>query len=375
MKPPRFRHSLVIGKFYPPHIGHIHLIGTAAAFSDRVTVVVLGASVESLGIAERVDWLSRDLARKPHVRVQGILDDHPVDYADSAAWDGHISKMREAVALADARDPFPPLDAVFSSERYGVEMGARLGVRPIVLDPERSTHAVSGTLVRADPAAHWESLPAAVRAGLCIRVVVLGAESTGTTTLCKDLCAALRARGGIWGRTLWVPEYGRDYSGALVSLVEQTHPGAMPENIEWTENDFLAIAREQTEREILAAPLGGPFLILDTDALATVVWHERYRGGTSAALVSLADNLPRRDLYVVTRPEGVAFEQDGLRDGEHLRPSMTDRFCRVVAACGTPWMEVKGTRAERVALVLERLEAIGRARWNFAPPLPERNKP
>jgi HTH-type transcriptional repressor of NAD biosynthesis genes len=375
MKAPRFRHSLVIGKFYPPHLGHMHLIGTAAVFSDQVTVVVLGASVESLSIGERVAWLRRDLADRPHVRVTGIRDDFPVDYADAAVWEGHIGLMRAGVAQADREAAYPPLDAVFSSEHYGHEMGARLGVRAIVLDPGRSTVPVSGTRIRADLPGNWEALPAGTRAGLCVRAVILGAESTGTTTLCGDLCRELRARGGVWERTLWVPEYGRDYSAALVALVASSHPGAMPEDIEWSEADFLHIATEQTAHEEKAAALGSPYLILDTDALATTVWQERYGRGPAPRLAALAANLPRRDLYVLTRPEGVAFEQDGLRDGEHLRAAMTGRFREVVAASGTAWMEASGTREQRVRQVLARLDAIARQRWNFAPPLAETNKP
>ncbi|MDQ3001839.1 MAG: AAA family ATPase [Fibrobacterota bacterium] len=375
MKPPRFRHALVIGKFYPPHNGHLHLIETAATFSDWVTVVVLGASVESLGIEERVAWMRQDLGERIHVRVEGILDDFPVDYADASVWEGHIGLMRQAVILADKRKPFPPLDAVFSSEKYGVEMGARLGVQAIVLDPERSTVPVSGTRVRENLVDNWEQLPAGTRSGLCLRVVVLGAESTGTTTLCGDLSAAVRARGGIWERTMWVPEYGRDYSGALVSLVEQACPGVMPENIEWSEEDFLVIAREQTLRENKAAAIGSPYLVLDTDALATLVWHERYRHASSARLAEFVATLPRRDIYVITSPDGVAFEQDGLRDGEHLRLSMHERFREVVSESGNPWMEATGSRPERVRRVLDRLDALSRSRWNFTPPLLEKNKP
>ena len=41
-------HGLVLGKFYPFHSGHSHLIRRAQRDSDRVTVQVLGASVESI---------------------------------------------------------------------------------------------------------------------------------------------------------------------------------------------------------------------------------------------------------------------------------------------------------------------------------------
>ncbi len=187
MKVPRPRHALVSGKFYPPHLGHIYLASMAARFCDHVTVAVLGASVESISIAERVAWLREALAAFPLVRVTGIVDDLRVDYADPDIWEGHVEIMRQAIRQADANSNFPPLDAVFSSERYGYELGHRLGVRPVVLDPSRTNCPVSGTRVRADIPGSWDLLPEAVRAGLCLRIVVLGAESTGTTTLAKDL--------------------------------------------------------------------------------------------------------------------------------------------------------------------------------------------
>ena len=44
-------HGLVLGKFYPFHSGHSHLIRRAQRDSDRVTVQVLGASVESIPVS------------------------------------------------------------------------------------------------------------------------------------------------------------------------------------------------------------------------------------------------------------------------------------------------------------------------------------
>jgi nicotinamide mononucleotide adenylyltransferase len=40
-----FDHALVLGKFYPPHAGHHHLIRTSAARSRRTTVTVLASGV------------------------------------------------------------------------------------------------------------------------------------------------------------------------------------------------------------------------------------------------------------------------------------------------------------------------------------------
>jgi NadR type nicotinamide-nucleotide adenylyltransferase len=255
------------------------------------------------------------------------------------------------------------VDAVFTSEDYGAELARRLGAAAVTLDLARSWMPVSGTAVRGAPAEHWHLLPAGTRAALARRVVVLGAESTGTTTLAEELGAALRARGGAHVRTRVVPEYGRAHTLVKLAVVraEARREGA-PEPwldaVEWTEADFLHIARKQAAWEEAAARDGGPVLVLDTDALATGVWHERYRGSVSRDVQAVAAALPRRDLYVLTGHDGVPFVQDGLRDGEAVRTAMTGRFAEVLAGGRTAWIRVDGSVAARVARVLAALDGL-----------------
>lgn len=52
-----YRHALVIGKFYPPHRGHHHLVRSAARIADRVTVVVMASAAESIPLADRASWM------------------------------------------------------------------------------------------------------------------------------------------------------------------------------------------------------------------------------------------------------------------------------------------------------------------------------
>ena len=51
----RFAHALIIGKFYPLHVGHGHLIRTALNASERVTVQLLAATVESIPLDVRAE--------------------------------------------------------------------------------------------------------------------------------------------------------------------------------------------------------------------------------------------------------------------------------------------------------------------------------
>jgi NadR type nicotinamide-nucleotide adenylyltransferase len=357
----RFRHGLVVGKFYPPHAGHRFLIRSAAAFCDRVTVAVLASSVESVPLDVRVAWLREEFHDQPHVHVEGALDDHPIDYDDPAVWDLHDAVIDEVLGGA-------AVDATFASEPYGAELARRRGAANVCLDVARGTFPVSGTAVRTDPAAHWQHLAPAVRGHLAKRVVVVGAESTGTTTLSRDLAAALRSRGGPYDATWWVPEYGREYSLAKLAVARAAAPCGLAD-LTWAPEEFAAVARQQCRDEDAAARAGGPVLVCDTDALATVVWEERYVGRSSAAVRAIAAAMPPRTLYVLTGDEDVPFEDDGLRDGEHLRGWMTGRFREVLDAGDVPWVEVKGPPDERLRQALATVDGHLARGWAFTDPL------
>lgn len=355
----RFGHGLVVGKFYPPHAGHHLLIDTAAAACRRLTVVVSPSSVESIPLGLRLDWLREVHAATPWVRFAGIIDDIPIDYADARVWDAHCALFRAA-----ARDP---VDAVFSSERYGDELARRFSATHVPVDPDRTAVSVSGTAVRADPIAHWRHLAAPVRAWFTRRVVVVGAESTGTTTLARGLAAALGRRGGVWEDTHWVPEYGRELTERKLDALRKRDPAATIFELTWDRDDFVEVVTAQTRAEDEAARHGSPILVCDTDVRATAVWEERYLGGASPATLAAAR---RPDLYLLTDPEGVPFEDDGLRDGEHLRRWMTGRFRAVLRDSGVPVREVSGPHRVRLATALAACDALLARGWSLAPPLP-----
>jgi HTH-type transcriptional repressor of NAD biosynthesis genes len=312
--------GVVWGKFLPLHHGHVHLVTQALQQCDEL-VVVLGARRDEPYSRElREAWL-RDTF--PGVEVRAHWDDLVVDYDDPVVWDGHVAQLRSVVPEA--------IDLVFTSELYGEELARRVGARHVLVDLDRTDVPVSGTAVRGDLEGHWDLLPPAVRGSLCRRIVVVGAESTGTTTLATALAEVLG--------TTWVPEFGRQWSS--------DRPGGL--EAPWATEEFDHVAATQAAMEDEAArdaPV--PWLVCDTDVLATAVWHERYLGTRSRSVEALAAHrVP--ELYVLTRDD-IPFEQDGMRDGEHLRPWMTQRFRQVLD--GLPWIEVSGTVEERVEQVL-----------------------
>jgi NadR type nicotinamide-nucleotide adenylyltransferase len=360
-----FRHGLVVGKFYPPHQGHAFLVRSAAAFCDDVTVAVLAASVESIPLELRVGWMREQFADARNVHIEGGIDDHPVDFDDADVWDAHDAVFDQVLSQSGVA---ARVDATFCSETYGAELARRRVAANVCLDLDRSAFPVSATAVRRDPLSYWDYLAPGPRAYLAKRVVVVGAESTGTTTLSRELAAALRARGGAHAATQCVPEYGREYSYAKLAVARAAGASGMTDLV-WTTEEFALIAKQQCADEEGAARAGGPVLVCDTDALATSVWHERYVGGSSTAVVEIAAAMPPRTLYVLTSHEGVPFEDDGLRDGEAVRGWMTDRFREVLREQAAPWIEVSGTCGQRVGRSLEAIDQGLADGWHLADPL------
>jgi NadR type nicotinamide-nucleotide adenylyltransferase len=342
-------HALIIGKFYPPHAGHHAMVRFAATKADRVSVVVMSSAVESISLRDRVSWMTETHAADANVSVTGIVCDAPIDHTSRAVWAAQVACMRAAIDHAN-------VDIVVSSEPYGEELAGWFDATHILFDMQRNAFPVSGTRCRADLAAAWDLIDAPARAGLATRVVVLGSESTGTTTVSRALAEHFREK---WSRTEWVPEFGRQ------DTIDKAAQVGSVDDIVWTGDDFARIAATQSALEEDAARRGSPILICDTDAFATTVWERRYLGAGSHRAV--ADDRPA--IYLITDHHGVPFVQDGIRDGEHVRAEMTGWFIDALTRSGRSWVLLTGSHDERMELAIRVAEQELARRTTFADPL------
>ena len=370
----RFGHGLVVGKFYPPHLGHTYLIETAARNCAGVTVLVMAAQCETLPLADRLAWLRADLAGQPRVVIGGVRCDVPVDFDDPAVWEAQVAVMRAALE----RDQRRSVDAVFSSEPYGRELAARLGAEHVAVDPRRAAVPVSGSQIRADLAGCWDYLIPSARAGMAARVVVLGAESTGTSTVAQLLAGHYRSRGGVWGRTWCVTEAGRDYTAVKWRHARDAAAAAGKaepplEELNWSAADFDAIAAEQTRRENQAVAGGSPLLVCDTDAFCTSVWERRYLAERARGLRPWATTLlPHRDVYLLTSHDGVPWHDDGLREGDlAIRAAMTGWFAAALTAAGHSWVLLTRGLQDRLALAVRVTDYVLDHRLRFGQAIAE----
>jgi len=369
-----FNHGLVIGKFYPPHAGHHFLIRTAARHCRQVTVVVMPSSGENIAMELRLQWLRAVFSDFPQILFSGIVDDIPVDYHNASIWEAHVGLMRQAVTTSDQqRGSVFPIDAVFSSENYGVELARHFDAAPVCLDQARAVYPVSGTRVRQNPATCWNFLAPEVQEWLSVRIIIVGAESTGKTTLAQNLAEYFRQHIPGFQNTEWVAEYGREYSWVKLAMAKaKLQPNAWKPDLgdlKWESAEFMDIAREQQDRENRKARLSGPLLVADTDAFTTGIWHERYTGQRSSDVESVMSGIHLSRLYLLTDVHSVPFEQDGIRDGEHIREWMQERFKARLQDEGYQWRPVQGNASSCLAQAVLAVQEYLNETWNFTPPL------
>jgi NadR type nicotinamide-nucleotide adenylyltransferase len=317
------RVGVSVGKFNPPHLGHAHLISTGAAEVDAFYVLLCDRPDQTIPAETRAEWLSD--AAPDNVSMLITPDDLP---QANEPW---AARALEVL-------PEPPTLAV-TSEAWGDGWAAAMGAAHLLVDLDRSTHNISGTALRSDIAAGFDQLVPAARSALARRVVVLGAESTGKSTLAEALGHELS--------TVWVPEHGRWYWEGRRHLADQT----------WTTDEFRRIAAAQRRlEEDLARKATRGLLVADTDALVTAVWHERYLGEPDPVLDEMASTTPP-DLYLICDDE-IPWSQDGTRESKADRRWMQEAMTERANASGAAVAHISGAPAARLERAVEAIRPL-----------------
>lgn len=318
--------GLVVGKFYPPHRGHKLLIEEARAQVDSLIVMLLHHPAQAIPGELRADWLKEI---HPDCEVHLVLDELE---DDSRQW------AEFTVGYLGGKP-----DVVFSSEDYGPVYAGLMGSHHVMVDRQRTRVPVSGSRIRADPLRYLEYLEPCVRAHFVKRVVVIGAESTGKSTLARMLAERFE--------TEWVPEFGREHWER--KLAGRSVADGPPS---WSPLEFVEIATKQQAREGSLARRANRVLFADTNAFATGTWYERYYQGRDPRVDAIGAR-DKVDLYLLTAPD-VPFVQDGFRDGEHIREWMDRRFAEQLAVGPTPVCRLSGDYDRRFQKAVAAVEHL-----------------
>lgn len=167
------------------------------------------------------------------------------------------------------------------------------------------------------------------------RVAILGAESSGKSTLAAALASHYH--------TVWVPEYLREFVDT---------EGRVPE-----EHDQFPIARTQMEREDAAALQARDFLFCDTTPMMTALYSRWYWGRVDAQL-SLLERRHDYAFTLVTAPDS-PWEADGLqRESEEVRQTIHEQVLQMLDERQIPYLMVTGGLLQRMLQATRLLDAV-----------------
>lgn len=156
------------------------------------------------------------------------------------------------------------------------------------------------------------------------KVAIVGPESTGKTTLSKQLATHFE--------TQWVPEFAREYLENLGGS--------------YTAEDVEQIAREQIKLEDEYAQQTQNLLICDTNLLVIKIWMEH---AYKTLPDWIAEEIAARayDLHLLTDVD-LPWEPDPLREHPHMRDYFFEKYRSDLEALNVPFIIISGNLNERL---------------------------
>ena len=173
----------------------------------------------------------------------------------------------------------------------------------------------------------------------CVKVVLFGPESTGKTTLSRQLAR--------YYNSVWVPEYAREY---LQNKWNDERKTCEPK-------DLLPIAEGQMKLENELAQKTNSVLICDTDLLETKVYSEAYYIGSCDTLLEKYALENKYDLYFLTYID-TPWEADDLRDKPEHRKEMFDAFESALITNKRPYILLKGDKKTRLQTAVKHINKL-----------------
>ena len=195
-----------------------------------------------------------------------------------------------------------------------------------------------------------------------LKIVIIGPESTGKSTLCSQLAAHYD--------TLWCPEYAREY--LLTNGKEYTYEALLQ-----IAEGQLKLEDEYVDRVSRQWALGAarsthrPLLFIDTDMYVMKVWCEFVFGNCHAFIL---DQIVERsyDQYLLTHTD-LPWEKDALREYPDLetRERLFHMYRDLLINQSVPWSSVYGTDAERLSRAIEAVDALLKADQSKSSTVPQ----
>ena len=316
----------------PPTTGHLQLVQFANFIADKTVVIFCTQPEEPLPF-ERVK------AFKKAVKNHNLRNTKVVHFHKSIPQNPESPGFKQMWKDLLVGFGVTNNDYIVASEAYGQWLAETVGATFYPYDIDRSFNAIKATAIRNNPVNYFDKIIPEFQPYLRTTVTIFGAESTGKTTLSRQLAKELNG--------LWLYEYARPYLENTVNEI--------------TVNSMTAIWKGQSALQRQATNVtDSPFVIQDTDLFSTVgYWQfphwQATIGSCPSKLVQDATKL-RSDIYIMTK-SNIPFEQDPLRYGGDEREGSDQYWLAICKQYKLPVVALESSNPD------ERLkEALGAIR-------------
>ncbi|MGV8087135.1 MAG: multifunctional transcriptional regulator/nicotinamide-nucleotide adenylyltransferase/ribosylnicotinamide kinase NadR [Candidatus Woesearchaeota archaeon] len=316
------------GKFLPFHLGHVYVILTASSYVDKLYVVLSSSikrdkelcdrdGIKYIPASVRLSWLGEEFNDMENIKIIHIEDDH---WDNDYDWEEGANMIKKAIGK--------PIDYVFSSEKSYDEHFKKYypTSKHIIVDDERKTVTISATELRKNIYSNWDKLPNCVKSYFTKKVVVIGTESCGKSTLVKKLAKLYN--------TNFVNEVGRSYCEKYSDKL--------------TSEMFNHIAMEHFLLQRKKAETSNKVLFIDSDATTTQYYLDMYFSNNKSPLIEEIIKLQNYDLAIFLEPD-VLWVDDGLRSSgeENVRIKNNDRLKQMFKERNINFVCVNGSYIDR----------------------------
>jgi len=290
----RYKVGMYGGSFDPLHIGHIHDIIKASSLCEELFVMISWCEGrESTSKELRYRWILNCTRHLPNIKII-LIEDKAVskeEYNTDYYWEKGANDIKATIGK--------PIDAVFcGDDYYGTNRFESLysSESEVIYFPRKEV-PISSTEIREWASENWDYIPDVCKSFYARKVLVVGGESTGKSTLVQNLALAYN--------TNFVSEVGRDtceYAGGEEFMIM---------------DDLYENILRQKINVMDALQRSNRILFVDTDALTTLFYagfllEESDKLDKCEHLAEAVANINEWDLVLFLEPT-VEFVQDGTR--------------------------------------------------------------
>lgn len=286
----KYKVGMYGGSFNPLHIGHVSCIIHGANMCNELNIILsVGNNRKEIDVRVRYRWLYQISKHIGNVKIH-LLEDN------ANTKEEYTSEYFEDDAKIVKNLIGKNIDIVFCGDDYNDDSFYKK-CYPESIIKYFKRDGISSTKIRSNPYKYWEWIPNIVKPYYVKRVLIIGSESSGKSTLTVNLAN--------YFNTNYIEEVGREIS-------EKSGTDKMMLN-----EDFTEILLKHKMKEMEAINTSNKILFVDTDCLITKFYME-FLEDNNENNKKLADNISdinKYDLVLFLEPD-VNFVQDGTRNIE-----------------------------------------------------------